>query len=119
MHRELIKSRVSETFLEFIPYVNHSSAIEYMLGTTVLLLIIPDHPSNKSIITGKIFEYLASERPIICIGPTDGDAATIIKESAHGMSFSYNDSKGIAEYLIQVSDLPGIKMRSCKKFQQV
>jgi glycosyltransferase involved in cell wall biosynthesis len=118
VHRELIKSRVPETFLEFIPYVNHSSAIEYMLGTTVLLLIIPDHLSNKSIITGKIFEYLASERPIICIGPTDGDAATIIKESAHGMSFSYNDSKGIAEYLIQVSDLPGIKMKSSKNFSR-
>lgn len=119
VHRELIKSRIPETYLEFIPYVKHSSAIEYMLGTTVLLLIIPDHPSNKSIITGKLFEYLASEKPIICIGPTDGDAAAIIEETAHGMTFSYYDSKGISEYLTKISDILEVIMKSPIKFSRI
>jgi len=118
VHRELIKSRIPETSLEFISYVNHSSAIEYMLGTTVLLLIIPDHPSNKSIITGKLFEYLASEKPIICIGPTEGDAAAIIAETAHGMTFSYDDSKEISDYLRQLSDTPETRMGTAKKYSR-
>jgi glycosyltransferase involved in cell wall biosynthesis len=119
VHRELIKSRIPETSLEFISYVKHSSAIEYMLGTTVLLLIIPDHPSNKSIITGKLFEYLASEKPIICIGPTEGDAAAIIAETAHGMTFSYEDSKGISEYLTQISDIPAARIGSAKQYSRL
>jgi hypothetical protein len=78
-----------------------------MLKTTVLLLIIPDHQSNKSIITGKIFEYLASGKPIICLGPKDGDAAGIIRITGHGKTFSYSDSEGISEYLSSlISDMP-------------
>jgi len=97
--KEIIRLKTGDAFLEFIPYVEHSEAIKYMRGTTVLLLIIPDHQSNRSIITGKLFEYIASMKPIICIGPVDGDAALIVKESGHGMTFSYNDKKNISDYL--------------------
>jgi glycosyltransferase involved in cell wall biosynthesis len=65
--KDLIQSKSGDSILEFIPYVDHSAAIQYMLKTSVLLLIIPDHQSNKSIITGKIFEYIASGKPIICL----------------------------------------------------
>lgn len=97
--KEIIRLKTGDSFLEFIPYVDHSEAVKFMLGTTVLLLIIPDHQSNRSIITGKLFEYIASMKPILCVGPSDGDAAEILKESGHGMAFSYNDIKGISDYL--------------------
>jgi hypothetical protein len=70
-----------------------------MLSTSVLLLIIPDHQSNRSIITGKIFEYIASGKPVLCLGPVDGDAAGIIKESGNGSTFNYNDRPGIETFL--------------------
>ena len=97
--KEIIRLKTGDSSLEFIPYVDHTEAVKYMLATTVLLLIIPDHKSNRSIITGKLFEYIASMRPIICIGPADGDAAEILKESGHGMTFSYNDTNEISDYL--------------------
>ena len=64
-----------------------------------MLLIIPDHHSNKSIITGKLFEYLASARPILCIGPPDGDAADIIETAGNGKCAAYNDMEGIIRLL--------------------
>src|SRR5450759_4691775 len=97
--KELILSRTKDLNVEFISYVDHTEAVKYMLETSILLLIIPDHQSNRSIITGKIFEYIASEKPVICLGPVDGDAAEILKETGHGITFEYNDSKGISEYL--------------------
>jgi glycosyltransferase involved in cell wall biosynthesis len=97
--KDLIQSKSGDSILEFIPYVEHPAAIQYMLKTSVLLLIIPDHQSNKSIITGKIFEYIASGKPIICLGPPDGDAAGIIGNTGYRRTFSYMDSKGISEYL--------------------
>jgi glycosyltransferase involved in cell wall biosynthesis len=97
--KDLILSKILSSRVEFIPYVDHSKAIKYMADSTVLLLIIPDHQSNNSIITGKLFEYLATGKPIICLGPENGDAAEIIKETGHGMTFSYMDSKGISDYL--------------------
>lgn len=100
--KELIQSVSGKSNCEFIAYVDHSAAVKFMLNTSVLLLIIPDHQSNKSIITGKIFEYIASGKPIICLGPSDGDAAEIIRTGGYGRTFDYSDSKGIYEYLMQI-----------------
>ena len=79
-----------------------------MLEASALLIIIPDHQSSRSIITGKLFEYLASGKPVICLGPAEGDAAEIIKETGHGKTFDYDDSEAISEYLISLSSNPEI-----------
>lgn len=100
--KKLIRSKLSDSELRFVSYVNHSESIRYMIGSSALLLIIPDHPSNKSIITGKIFEYLASGRPVICIGPTDGDAAGILRECAAGETYGYEDFNSIGGFLEKI-----------------
>jgi glycosyltransferase involved in cell wall biosynthesis len=117
--KDLIQSKSGDSILEFIPYVNHTAAIQYMLKTSVLLLIIPDHKSNKSIITGKIFEYIASGKPIVCIGPLDGDAAGIIGNKEYGKTFSYMDSKGISEYLASlISEKPVLERTSSEVYSR-
>jgi glycosyltransferase involved in cell wall biosynthesis len=101
--KDLIQLKVNASELEFIQYVDHSAAIKFMLNSTVLLLIIPDHESNKSIITGKIFEYLASGKPVVCLGPAGGDAAEIINSANAGRIFNYNESDKICNFLEQSS----------------
>lgn len=105
---ELLKSRLKDTELQFVPYVDHSRAIGYMLESSALLLIIPDHQSNKSILTGKIFEYLASGRPVICLGPEDGDAAGIVQATEAGEAFSYKDSESIKDFLVKIMKVPSV-----------
>jgi glycosyltransferase involved in cell wall biosynthesis len=107
-HKELISSATDGSNIEFIPYSGHLTAIRNMLDASVLLLIIPDHLSSRSIITGKLFEYLASGKPVICLGPVEGDAAKILEETGHGKTFDYNDSAGISEYLTILSSNPEI-----------
>jgi glycosyltransferase involved in cell wall biosynthesis len=97
--KELILNSVDKASVEFLPHVNHSEAIRYMMSSSVLLLIIPLHSSNKSIITGKIFEYLSSGIPVLCIGPEDGDAAAIIKKCNAGVTAAYNNSNKIYDFL--------------------
>jgi glycosyltransferase involved in cell wall biosynthesis len=97
--RNLINTEIPDSFVEFIPYVNHAKAINYMVCSSVLVLIIPTHISNKSIITGKLFEYLAAKKPVLCLGPVDGDASAILSKTGHGITLSYADSTGIEDYL--------------------
>lgn len=97
--REEIIAATGPGVTEFIPYVNHHQAIEYMSGSSVLLLIIPEHPGNRSIITGKLFEYMAAGKPVLCIGPADGDAADILEKSKAGATFNYHDHEGITSFL--------------------
>ncbi len=94
-----ILSNIPSASVEFISYVVHHEAIDYMKNTSLLLLIIPEHKHNKGIVTGKIFEYLASGNPILCLGPVDGDAAQIIKRCKAGMTIDYHNSDAITEFL--------------------
>jgi glycosyltransferase involved in cell wall biosynthesis len=104
--KDLVISKIGNPSVEFIPYVDHSKSIQYLLSTTVLLLIIPDHPGNKCIITGKIFEYIASGKPICCLGPRDGDASIILTKNSFGKCFSYNDINDIESYLRSIKTRP-------------
>ena len=85
--------------VSMIPYVEHNRAIEYMSHSNVLLLVIPSHFSSKSILTGKLFEYLAVERPILSLGPVDGDAAEIIRKSNAGTTIEAVQSDEIYNQL--------------------
>jgi glycosyltransferase involved in cell wall biosynthesis len=116
--KDLIKTKTGDHFLEFIPYVDHSAAIRFMLETTILLLIIPDHPSNKSIITGKLFEYIAAEKPIVCLGPVDGDASLIIRSAGAGETFGYNDKMAIGDFLLRLVNSPPLSLKEREKYSR-
>ena len=94
---------------EFISYCEHPEAIGYMMSSSMLLLIIPDHRSNRSILTGKIFEYLATEKPILFLGPEDGDAAHLLKLCGYQGIFDYNDSQGIRDFITRVAEGKTVK----------
>lgn len=94
---------------EFIPYCEHPEAIRHMMESSLLLLIIPDHPSNKSILTGKIFEYLATEKPILLLGPKDGDAAQLLVKCGYQGIFAYDESEGIKNFMLKVAEGKTVK----------
>ena len=73
---------------EFISYVNHGKAIEYMQASDALMLFIPNVPNNEGILTGKLFEYLAAGRKILLFGPKYGDAMRLINECEAGECYT-------------------------------
>ena len=83
----------------FNNHVNHKESINLLLASDMLLLVIPKISNNKGILTGKLFEYLGARKPILCIGPTDGDAAKIIEECKAGKTFDYSDENGIYDFI--------------------
>jgi glycosyltransferase involved in cell wall biosynthesis len=92
-------ARIPDRNVELIPQVEHHQAITYMVQSDMLLLVIPRHSSGKGIVTGKVFEYLASGTPILGIGPPDGDSAHIIRETKRGTVHDYEDKFGLLNTL--------------------
>jgi glycosyltransferase involved in cell wall biosynthesis len=91
-----------EKWVEFIPYVEHKKAVEYMINSDLLLLIIPNTENNKGILTGKLFEYIATGNPIIYIGPEDGDALEILNKT-EGISYlNFNSEENIIPFCSSV-----------------
>lgn len=101
--RELLKQKLPLLEVEFIAYVKHKESIAFIQNSDALLLAIPEVANNKGILTGKFFEYLAARKPIIAIGPIDGDLAVIMQETACGKMFDYSDKKGVMEFLHQIT----------------
>ncbi|MGC4021820.1 MAG: hypothetical protein QM734_07670 [Cyclobacteriaceae bacterium] len=97
-----IKENDLESFLEVIGAVPQPEAIKKMKAAQVLLLPIDNFEGAKWVITGKMFEYIASKRPVLCIGPVDGDAASILSIAKSGVTFGFDDVQGIKRYLIEL-----------------
>lgn len=81
-------------------YIPHDQVHQYQKSSQILLLAVNKVPSAKGIITGKIFEYLLAKRPIVAIGPEDGDLAAILKETHAGDIFDFDTSSRLKEKIV-------------------
>jgi hypothetical protein len=101
--QEILDSIAKYTLMDYcnnLGYVSHIEAIQHQRKSQVLLLIEIDSPETRSIIPGKLFEYMASERPIIAIGPKDSDFAEIITSTNTGVFFTYNEKEHLKKTII-------------------
>lgn len=80
-------------------YLPHDEAVNKLYSSSCLLFVIPDDENNQLILTGKLFEYLASGKPMLSIGPVNGDAAGIISEAGRGKMIDYKNKEGLKSYL--------------------
>lgn len=81
---------------EFIP---HNEVVTKERQSQILLLLINNTPNAEGILTGKFFEYLAANRPILAIGPTKGDVASILNDSKAGKIAGFNDVNDLVKIL--------------------
>ena len=87
-------------YCAFVPYVSHLEAVAYQKGANLLLLTLKKEPESKGIITGKLFEYLASGKPVLGIGPVEGDLAEILTECNGGTMHEFEDFESIKRSIL-------------------
>jgi glycosyltransferase involved in cell wall biosynthesis len=86
--------------LELIPYVPRRRSLELQRDSEALLLLIPEAAGRgKGVLSGKVFEYLAAERPVLAVVPPDGAAAGLIRETGAGVVAPPEDVDAIVEAL--------------------
>jgi glycosyltransferase involved in cell wall biosynthesis len=83
----------------FTGFVSHREALSFQARSSELLLILHGDKANPGVITGKIFEYLGSRRPIFAIVPPDFEAARIIRETGSGITVDPKNVEGIERHL--------------------
>ncbi|MBL4755586.1 MAG: glycosyltransferase, partial [Flavobacteriales bacterium] len=88
------------SILNIISYVSHKEAVERMVRASLLLFIVPEADNNQLIITGKLFEYIASQTPVLAIGPVDGDAAKLLKEAGRDLMIDYDSKDEIKRQIL-------------------
>lgn len=86
--------------VDFIDYLPHNEALSIAMKTDLLLLLITKSKLNKRILPGKTFEYLKLNKPILVLGPENGEVARIINETQAGKVLEYENEAGIEDFLV-------------------
>jgi glycosyltransferase involved in cell wall biosynthesis len=82
--------------LELIPYVPRRRSLELQRDSEALLLLIPEADGRgRGVLSGKVFEYLAAERPVLAVVPPDGAAAQLVRETGAGVIAAPDDVPAI------------------------
>jgi glycosyltransferase involved in cell wall biosynthesis len=86
--------------LELIPYVPRRRSLELQRDSEALLLLIPEAGGRgRGVLSGKVFEYLAAERPVLAVVPSEGAAAELVRETGAGVIAAPDDIPAIREAL--------------------
>ena len=101
----LLKELELDKYTEIVPYQPHNQIINEIMQSTILLLLIGDYPLNEGILTGKIFEYLRSGKPVLAVVPEKGLAAEVIRKTNSGLVAANNDVEMISEVISNLFDL--------------
>ena len=80
-----IKSYGLEDIVKVYGVVPREIALDKQRESQVLLLLLWDHPKEIGVYTGKIFEYLAAQRPILAIGGPKGVVKELLAETNAGV----------------------------------
>jgi glycosyltransferase involved in cell wall biosynthesis len=80
--------------VETTGYVDHSRAVAEMRAATVLLVYVTATSLAPS---GKLFEYLASGRPVLCLAREENLASRLVREWQAGVTADPDDEAAIEE----------------------
>ena len=84
--------------LELVPYLPRAEALALQRDSEALLLLIPEAGGRgRGVLSGKVFEYLAAERPVLAAVPPDGEAAALVRETGAGVIVAPDDVEGLID----------------------
>jgi glycosyltransferase involved in cell wall biosynthesis len=87
--------------VELLGDLSRRRSLELQRDSEALLLLIPESGGRgRGVLTGKIYEYLAAERPILAVVPSDGAAARLVRETGAGVVVPSDDVQAIREALL-------------------
>ncbi len=80
-------------------YQPHNVAVEQQRKASLLILPLRKEPEYKAVLPGKLFEYMASWRPVLGIGQPDGAMSMILNQTKTGVVFDWNDRESLRKFI--------------------
>jgi glycosyltransferase involved in cell wall biosynthesis len=89
--------------IELPGYVSRRRSLELQRDSEALLLLIPEAGGRgRGILSGKVFEYLAAERPVLAAVPPDGAAAQLVRDAGAGVVAAPDDVPALRDALLDL-----------------
>ena len=101
--REFLESLDLGDRVELLDDVPRRRSLKLQRESDALLLLIPEAGGRgRGVLSGKVFEYIAAERPILAVVPPDGAAARLIGETGVGVVAAPDDVDAIRTALVDL-----------------
>jgi len=100
--RQAIEENGLLDYIKYISFMPHDRAINYLAKCSLLLLSINNTPNSKGILPTKLYEYLASQKPVLAIGPAESDIFRVLNNMDHCRLCGFSDQKGMAAFILKV-----------------
>jgi glycosyltransferase involved in cell wall biosynthesis len=84
--------------LETHQYLSHAEAVAVMRSADALCLLLSDLPGADRVIPAKVFEYIASRKPILAIAPK-GDVWDVLRAHPSAFTHTPDDVCGVSAWL--------------------
>jgi hypothetical protein len=81
--------------VKLIEQIERKEALQYVANSQILLLLLNQASNAMGRIPGKLFEYLAVQRPILCLGMQQSDVDMLLQEAQAGKVFTYTDKQAL------------------------
>jgi glycosyltransferase involved in cell wall biosynthesis len=89
--------------VELIEHLPRPESLRRQRDPDARLLVIPEAGGRgRGILSGKVFEYLAAERPVLAVVPPDGAAAQLVRDTGAGVVAAPEDVDGIRDALVEL-----------------
>jgi len=89
-------------YVEKVGYLSHKDAVAFQQKAQMLLLLINNTPNANGILTGKLYEYMASGRATLAIGPSGSDIAKVLNQTGSGAIVDFDDVEGMKKMLLDL-----------------
>ena len=97
-----IENSVLKNNIKNLGYLSHDESVKEMEKSDLLLITNFPNESSKGIIPGKLFEYLATGKPILSFGPKDADVEKILNKTKAGKHFDYSENEEISDFILSL-----------------
>jgi glycosyltransferase involved in cell wall biosynthesis len=95
----VMENKLLSTITVFTDPVPHKALMEIYASSAVAVLILTGYKDAEGYMPGKLFEYIATGLPVLGVGPSVGDAASILNNGQNGKMFDHTDHEGITGFL--------------------
>lgn len=86
------------SYRDFLP---HKEAMSKLYEASILILPINKTSNNKGILPGKLYEYIATQLPILAIGPEQSDISKVLSTISNSQLFDYDDTQGVETFILK------------------
>ena len=96
---ESIKAEGLGGALTDMGYQPHAVAVQEQRKASLLILPLRKEPEYKAVLPGKLFEYLASWRPVLGIGQPDGAMSMVLNSTKTGVVLDWEDKGSLDRFI--------------------